>query len=570
MVISAKIRRLIEKGETYSIDFWAYGLNLLGIIFLRAFLEGVLESRHLIGHSISTPISFPAFFRHFPLFFLLSHLVILLILHLFTREKIDRIAKIVLLFFPIILIPPIADYLLTWGQGERLYYVTTATEYSELILNFFIPFHTTPGATSGLRIEITLLLTLLAIYVFMKTRSLIKVMGSALITFIILGFFGSIPFIVTAASNGLLMLLGKNRLTAHDIFKGQNCLIAFRDHRIEAILFILLVISFILLFSFWKKNMFASIIRDFRWSRFLHYLFISAFGLSLGFKMLGISFFDNLNPINYAALMIWLIALLFVFESAVLINDIHDYECDCINSPERPLIRREISKEENTTAAFLLLIIAGVSGSILGLHQLILIAIMWIAAYFYSASPFRLKKRFILNYLIIGGVSTLCFIYGFSLFGQAETPRFLPLNLVGMIFLYSFLCASIKDVKDHKGDFKCGVRTIMTVLNPSSGLKIIGVCICLSFMLCPVILNMILLIPLGVALGGYCLISAFKGKLRERTVFIFYLFFAVFLASLYLWNGQPIQKEKSMSDTISEKSDPQSPAHIIPKIKNID
>ncbi|OGP61880.1 MAG: hypothetical protein A2V65_09240 [Deltaproteobacteria bacterium RBG_13_49_15] len=544
-ILFQKTKELVEKGETYSIGFWAFVLNLLAVAFLRAFFEGLLERPHLIGLSRTPSISGAAFFRHFPLFFLLSFIIILLILLLFTGEKADRIAIISLFVFPIILIPPIADIVFTWGQGDRLYYISSSHEYSLLMLGFFIPGNRVPGASYGLRVEIFLLLVLMGAYVLIKTKNPLKALGAILLTFGILGSLGSIPFIVTAVANAVLNIFGKDQLTAQYIFKGSHCLIADRGHRIEAILFLLLAVAGSVFVRIWKPHLVSAIIKDFRWSRFLHYLFLTLFGIAVGYVRVGIPFFDVLQPINYVALLVCLIAMLSVFESAVLLNDMYDMESDCINNPHRPLVKGKISQAENRGALSFFLIIAIVSSSILGLHQQILIVTMWVAAFFYSAQPFQFKKRLPLNLLVIGLESFLCFIYGFSLFGQIYTPQILPWEAAVTIFIYSFFCASIKDIKDSDGDQRCGARTLITVFGPVIGQKLIGAFILVSFVLSPVMLGIKILIPLGVLFGVYCFVAAHKGILTEKKVFLPYFLFVGLLGAVYLVNVSTLPIEQN-------------------------
>ena len=479
-----KIELLLEKGETYPIGFWAFILNLLVVIFMRAFLEGLLERPHLIGLSRTAALSQAAFFRHFPLFFLLSFLIVLIVLRLFTGENVERIAKISLLAFPIILIPPLADIVFTWGEGGRLYYIESAKEYRLMMLGFFFPGRSVPGASYGLRIEIVILLALAGAYVLIKTKNPVKALGAMLLAFGILGSLGSIPFLSTAIVNGTSSFFGKDPLTTQNIFKGSHCLIADRAHRIEAILFLLLAVSCVFFMRIWKPRLLSSILEDFRWSRFLHYFIVASFGLGVGYLHIGRGFFDVLHPINHVVLLVWLFALVFVFESATLLNDLHDTESDAINSPHRPIVSGRMSAEEGRAAVYVFLALALVSSSILGLHQFVLIGVMWIASYLYSTKPFRLKKRFLLSALVIGFESVLCFMYGYALFGQIFSPRILPWKAAGVIFMYSFFCASIKDIKDYEGDRLTGSRTLVTVLGrPSVANSSDVLCFSLLFLL---------------------------------------------------------------------------------------
>jgi len=543
--IGSRMGFWIEKGETYPIRFRAFALSLLAVIYLRAFLEGFMERPHLIGLSGNPLLSGAAFFRHSPLFFILSFVVVVLILHLFTGVKVSSISRIALLALPIILIVPLADFLITWGKGARIYYITTFEEYRLLMLGFFIPGFRTPGASFGLRIEIIVLLILMGAYVHVKTGNAVKTLGAMLLAFCTIGSLGSVPFLVTAAMNGLLAVLGKAPVMASDIFKGAGCMIGDRAVRIEAVLTLLLTFSVVPIFQKWKPNLAAGIIKDFRWSRFLHYLLVSTFGLGIGYLSIGRPYVDVLNPINSIALLIWIIALISVFESAVLLNDLHDIRNDTVNSPFRPLTSGKISHREYEGAACLFLIASLMSASILGLHAFLLIVTMWLLAFIYSAEPFRLKNRFPLNSLVIAMESLLCFLFGLGFFAGIHTPQVLPWEVVATICMYTFFCAPIKDLKDYEGDRLAGTRTLMTVFGQEAGQSISGLLVFISLIVAPLMLGIRSLIPVGALFGIFCLVNAWRGGLTEKKAFAVYFIFAGLLGTVYLTEVRTLPMEEN-------------------------
>src|SRR3990172_10358949 len=114
------ISHLFEKWEKTPVSFGSGVFSLIAIVLLRIFFESALEGGQILGLS-SVPLhSFYMFFNHFIFFYLSLFLWFLLWIHLITRERLDKIAKVVLFSFFVLFIPPFVDYLISKGRGYHL------------------------------------------------------------------------------------------------------------------------------------------------------------------------------------------------------------------------------------------------------------------------------------------------------------------------------------------------------------------------------------------------------------------------------------------------------------------
>ena len=202
-----------------------------------------------------------------------------------------KIAKVLLVFFPIILLPPIADFILTQGKGHKLMYIMSAAEFKDAFFNFFILGKEIPGASMGIRIEIILIMSGLFVYILVKTKNIFKTLITTFLTYIAIGLIGSVPFLVTALTTSLLKLFKQAPVAVDFIFNEANCFINTKDARIEIVMLFLSIIFIFLILSLSKSSSFKSILKDFRWTRFLHYFFTAAFGFIFGFKMVAHHFY---------------------------------------------------------------------------------------------------------------------------------------------------------------------------------------------------------------------------------------------------------------------------------------
>lgn len=181
------LNKIIFKLENYKISFLNFILTLLSIAFIRSFCEGICERKRVIGH-ILTDNHYDSLrhnFNFWSLEWLAMFATLVLIFYIFTRENILKISKILLIFYPIIILPVILDYFIYFPNGSEITYFYTIGEYLNGLLNFFIFNKEIPKASLGVRIEVFLAVILSFFYVYLKKSNLFSAFICALCVYFI-------------------------------------------------------------------------------------------------------------------------------------------------------------------------------------------------------------------------------------------------------------------------------------------------------------------------------------------------------------------------------------------------
>ena len=114
--IRALVSRFIEK-ETHLDSVFK---TLTFIIIIRVFLEMLLERRHSLRFSPDYYVNLIGYI-HMYVFWLCVFSAIIILAVAILRLKYMEALRLVLLFSPLILIPPIIDFVSTRGEGGLIY-----------------------------------------------------------------------------------------------------------------------------------------------------------------------------------------------------------------------------------------------------------------------------------------------------------------------------------------------------------------------------------------------------------------------------------------------------------------
>jgi len=188
-VIEKKVNGLIERIENKKITPWCIAFYVYCISILRGVLEGLLEY-----HKALPP--FFDLFIHFPLWYLNVFLSTILLLWLFTGEKAQKIAKVVFLFTPIIIVVPLIDFFVSSGRGFMLGYAYNWETFLTLLFSFMGLINrslASPGQSALYIIS----LFLLVLYAIAKKASKLEITFFALAHYFITMFHCSTKFFIT-------------------------------------------------------------------------------------------------------------------------------------------------------------------------------------------------------------------------------------------------------------------------------------------------------------------------------------------------------------------------------------
>ncbi len=233
--------------------------------------------------------------------------------------------------------------------------------------------------------------------------------------------------------------------------------------------------------------------------------------------------------------------IIFAFQAACVFNDFYDINGDRVSNPDRPLLTGKVSASIYKKWGLFCFFVSVILSYLAGLVPLILILCCYISAVFYSMPPFRLKRFFPLNTLVIALNALIAVVAGFSVIAGYETPKLFPHRVAIMIFVVFMFSINIKDIKDREGDLVEGIKTIPTIMGERLARAMIIMLTVLAYFSVPVILGITALYYFSIAgsvLGVYWLL---KKKWDEGPYFVtYYVYSAVmflFLRSELMYGG---------------------------------
>jgi homogentisate phytyltransferase/homogentisate geranylgeranyltransferase len=179
-----------------------------------------------------------------------------------------------------------------------------------------------------------------------------------------------------------------------------------------------------------------------------------------------------------------LLAVFFLWEFTVVLNDVYDEEVDRAGKRETPITLGLIEKRTYLFLAMIYASLAVIAGLGLGLVFVLIALLCLLMGTIYSAPPLRLRKQAAGTCFIgLGGV--LVFLAGYF-----QAPYFFALQglsrdvmvLVALIFISASVGTTIKDIKDYEAEKKAGIKNVFTVFGPERGKKITSVLLFFSLL----------------------------------------------------------------------------------------
>lgn len=521
--------KIINKAENAQISLGTWLISLFCIILLRNFLE--IFSSHLRFFNTT---SFPFVFFHSISFYIVVFLVFSLFLHIATGEKIEKITKASLFAAALLLLPPILDILFSGGKGvaNSYYYLDPNFDIgsTNVILDTikngaYSPFsgfdsNILPHKHNfGIRIEVLLLMLMIIYYIFIKTKSGLRMLASFLFLQVILFFIASFPYWLSKIS-GISFFHNVSILNPNFSW----------DYILFAIYFIFAVILGIFWFRAYNKEKLYALLKNMRFFRAVQIIALFLFGLYIA-KAANISlgFFD------YLLIIVACISLLLYWIAVVLFNDLADEKGDTVNDPKRPLPSGKLTREETKKLAFIFLIASYVSAFVVSYTFFILILFRSCLSYLYSNNPFRLKRIPFLSTFILA-LAAFSTVLGGYLLSPGKMIDTFPPGLAALILVAFTLGFNAKDIKDYEGDKIDDIKTLPVLLGLERGKFFIGILSAICFLLVPIFFpkNLAILFPLSVISGLLSLLLLSREKHNELPLFFVYFSYAI-IASLIIF-----------------------------------
>jgi 4-hydroxybenzoate polyprenyltransferase len=504
-------QRFIQKLESEENSLAGALLAFFFAATLRNFLEYLVAEE-----SFARPLLHS--FYHYYLSYICLAIGLIIIFHLATKENLVRISRLVLPCFIVLNIVPIIDLLAYYliGLDGDVGYLFPGRHGSFWVrmLTFFGPFDRS-GITLGMRCEIALVIFSSGMYVYVKTKDMLRSIFTGVATYIFIFVYCAIPFIIMP----FLGLFGiTSRLTTLDI----------------GYFYCLLLLILCGGLCWYKCRAFIiPILKDGRYLRLLHYLGMFIFGFVLAqatsFKPFAI------NTVSFFHGIFLTLAIVFAWWFSVGTNNLADRDIDQIANPDRPTINNAVPEPIYRLFMKAFLALSFLYAGSVGFESLFLIMVFVGNYYLYSMPPLRLKCVPFFSKILITVNCFALLVLGYVYYIKSAGTFFNLYASEGvLIFILLAFTATINfiDLKDYEGDKGAGIKTLPVILGLEKSKMVIGFFFLLAYFATPIIFsNNMLFIP-AIAAGSLQYYFINRREYDERPVFVLYLFSIYSLALL--------------------------------------
>ena len=518
----ASVRGFLDRLETRRFGVFAGFGCFTGMVVLRAVLEGALENARNLTVQTSEWQSLLFVFMHLYMFFAASYIGITVFLSVLSRERIERVARIVLSFFWIILLPPLVDALF-FGGGMKLTYLPEINEVWTTALAYFNPLSDI-RITPGMRVETGLVLLGSLAYITIKRRNILwAFLGAVVVYAYMLFILGSFPAFIAWASH----------TDFQAIFKTGGFLLLDTQKYGLVNLFVTTVMAGIAI-GLWKPKILRALFARTRPKKIPFYLVMALVGFGVGNTMLSFAY-PGLwaNPFDWFAVFALLVAVLFAYWSSTILNDLVDLPLDRANDKRTSITSGLLTEGEARVLATGLAVAGGFWAITLGWPSFLIYMVMLFLGFAYSAPPLRLKALPLVATFTLAACALFASYLGFSLFAKEKTITVFPGELVAA-FLLGVTCSfTLKDKTDMEGDKQGGIKSLFVIFGRRAGAWITSSLAALSFIAMPLILGVPAALMVGVPAGALMFFLGMRKRYSEGLMWLLTLAYALGVAWFY-------------------------------------
>lgn len=402
-----KIQKLFVKTvdhvEGQSIPFTRYYFLFAAILAVRLALEFFSSRRLFTLDDI----------LHIGLWFIFIVLAFLVQLHLFSGEKIIKVAKLVVVFFSIALTAPIIDLIITGGVGAKMNYLSLHS-WKDVAWSYITigGSSLSRGATPGIRIEIALLVIASFNYVRTKKNSVVMGIIAAISIYTVLFLSGAVP-----------LLLGYIVNTFH---------LQYQPDDQSTVLLLLTLDIFLFCFALFRHSpsRIYKILGAAPWMAIVACMLLAGFGASLALKNYPTNWM--LNPTT----LFWFPLLLACCIFFAAYAGVQKSENNAADKNHDTMIKNGL--------VLLLLIITGMLSAKIFFSA----ALLWGLIFLLNEAPLKLKKIPILCSVIEAMILLAAAFAGFTIF-NAPMIGFPPAWIL-TIFAAGFACSLVIKILPNK------------------------------------------------------------------------------------------------------------------------
>lgn len=521
--------KILEKIEAIQLTFPKFLATIAALVIIRILLEGFSNTLFDIPH-------YTALLLVAPLFYLNTLLALVILLFVFTRLPLKKLAPFSLLGFLIIFIPPLVDIFSSKKAVVPSLLVDT-TNLGQKFFTFLID-NSQLSLTWGARLQLILLILVVMFFVAVKTKKAWKTVLSGAVSYVVIFFLTAIMSLASlviislqkgAWSASTLEILNWLTNTRASLLVPYDDPTTYASVVIALIFIPLLLIQLFVFYRLIAPAKFRALFTAIRPTRFLTQIFL--FGAGAFFAYTRLSETSIFTPQFILSLIAAGSAILFSWLFSVFLNDVADADIDRVTNPQRPIPLGIISPAEMKNLALVAGIITLFSSFALGYKMFLVFLVVLAIGYLYSTSPLRLKKWLFVSNIAMGASGTLLFAAGYLMFNANNTIINLPPAISLLVFAVTTLLASVKDLKDYAGDKVGRAYTVLTVWGLRRGKLIVALMAFAAIALFPIILRRSDLLWISLAFGIAEIFVILDRRSREIWVFGM-MFIYVFLVYL--------------------------------------
>ncbi|MGB3341568.1 MAG: UbiA family prenyltransferase [bacterium] len=370
------------------------------------------------------------YFVHFPIFYLGLFFILVIVLCLMTRASIDRVTSVASYGLGLIVLIPFIDSF--WG-GFLLTYPLRIEPY---FINFFNPFIdlSNIGISPGQRIITFFIVMLIAIYVYTKTRSILRTLATGFLSLMIIMLWG-----------GLTTLLANNHPEYYFVSGG----FLYSDTQKFTGIYGLLFLPIYFLFSYlYNRENLCSILGSMRLERMFLFGGMGVFGYLLAKHHASMT---NANPFDPLAIALMFIILAFAFWVLQIINDFCDIKSDRLTRRRNPLLNKHIRKPYFIWGMILSLFVL-IYAFMINYTAFLIMIVFLSLGFVYSIPPIRLKRIPFISTFVHALAIILAMAIGYSLIFGSRALHIIPKSLILPTLIGVTLGFSAKDINDRAAD----------------------------------------------------------------------------------------------------------------------
>ena len=507
MTLLQPIKRIIDYFEDPTIPFGNFVLTFFCAITLRNFFESFSHTP-LFNLLNLSELQLLRELLQYTLFYVFLALLLILFLYVLTRIKIPLLCRVILPGFLLTCIVPVIDMLFSPTGGHHITYLfpTPAHSLVYFYLHFFGDY---TGVSLGMKIEISLALLFVFLYVQVKKNNFLMSLCAALLTYSVIFFVGASPYVICY----LLRLFSVNCVFSAQLMSHYFLFALIPSGAIFAYLT--------------NQQMFLAVTKDLRWLRVMHYELMLLFGMMLALH--------KINLMLLPQLLFMMVAVLFFCLFSIITNNIADQRIDMISNPHRPLSAQTITLSSYITLAWVSLLLALLYASQVSAVALSAISCVTLLYFVYSMPPLRIKRIPVLSKAVIAAASLILILLGYNL--VAGDWHGFPQSLIWIFLIGVTLSANFIDIKDYAGDKAENILTLPVLLGVNRAKKLIGVFFLLTALSFIFYSSHLWLLPLLLLIGilGYYFLT--REVYKEYKVFLLYLISLIILIfSLWIKN----------------------------------